>query len=172
MSKKNTAPRLGNSMSSIGTLMASLTCILAGLVIGGLTILLRYPLVSIFAAGDNLSAVTLETALAVTVFCSAEVVFRNVPYVQVVGVFRSGGDTFYGMLYDLGSLWLVSIPAALLAAQVFHLPFLGVVAAAYLGEDIPKTILCLWHFKTQRWLKPVTEEGKAGLAEYRKQRGM
>ena len=112
--------------------------------------------------GDNLSAVTIETALAVTIFCSAEVMFRNVSYVQVVGVFRSGGDTLHGMVYDLSCLWLVSVPLTLLAAQVFHLPFLFVVMTAYLGEDIPKAILCLRHFKSLRWLMPVTEEGTHG----------
>lgn len=140
---------------------------LAGLVIGGLTILLRKPLISIFATGESLSELTLHTALVVTVFCSLELVLRNIPYVQVVGVFRSGGDTLHGMLYDLGSLWLVGIPAALIAAYVFHAPFILVLAAAYLGEDIPKSILCLRHFTSLRWLMPVTPEGKEGLKNYR-----
>jgi len=140
---------------------------LAGVIIGGLTILVRHPLISLFASGDNLSAVTLETALAVTVFCSIEVGFRNISYVQIVGVFRSGGDALFGMLYDLGSIWLVSIPLALLAANVLHLPFLAIVMVAYLGEDIPKSLLCLWHFKTGRWLKPVTPEGQAALEQFR-----
>ncbi len=142
---------------------------LAGLVVGGVTVLLRHPLVSLFAAGDNLSALTIQTALAVTVFCSLEVMFRNVAYAQVVGVFRSGGDTLHGMLFDTTCLWLVSIPLSLLAAQVLHLPFLGVVVAAYLGEDIPKAVLCLRHSKSGKWLMPVTEEGRTGLAEYRKE---
>lgn len=140
---------------------------LAGVVIGGLTILLRYPLISIFATGSALSDVTLSTALGVTIFCSIELILRNIPYVQVVGIFRSGGDTLHGMMYDLGSLWLVSIPAALIASQVFHAPFLIVVAAAYIGEDLPKTILCLRHFASMRWLMPVTPEGREGLRKYR-----
>jgi len=140
---------------------------LAGVLLGGLTILFRYPLISIFSSGGNLSALTLSTALGVTIFCSCEVAFRNIPYVQVVGVFRSGGDTLHGMIYDLGSLWLVGIPAAALAAYVFHLPFLLVVACAYLGEDIPKCLLCLRHFRSMRWLRPVTPEGREGLEEYR-----
>ncbi len=39
MSKKNTAPRLGNAMNGVGTLMASLVCILVGLVIGFIALL-------------------------------------------------------------------------------------------------------------------------------------
>lgn len=104
-----------------------------------------------------------------TIFCSLEYFFRNISYVQVVGVFRSGGDTLTGMFLDLGSLWLVSIPLTLIAARVLHLPFLSVVMAAYLGEDIPKSIFCLRHFLSMRWLKPVTEEGREGLRLYREE---
>lgn len=140
---------------------------LAGVVVGGLMILFRTPLISVFATGNNLSQLTLDTALGVTIFCSAEVFFRNISYVQVVGVFRSGGDTLCGMLYDMGSLWLVSIPLTFLAAHVLKLPFLGVVMVAYLAEDLPKSIACLIHFRRMTWLKPVTEAGRAALAEFR-----
>ena len=40
MSKKNTAPRRGHAMGSVGSLMASLTCILVGLVIGFIALLI------------------------------------------------------------------------------------------------------------------------------------
>ena len=140
---------------------------LMGLAVGLTMIAARHPLVSLFAMGDNLSATTISTAYAVTIFCSLEYCFRNISYVQVVGVFRSGGDTLTGMFCDLASLWFVSIPLALLASRVLQLPFLGVVIFAYLGEDIPKSTLCLLHFRSMRWLKPVTEEGRAGLKAYR-----
>ena len=144
---------------------------IAGFVVGGSMILLRHVLVSIFTGGDNLSALSVHTALTVTVFCGIEVILRNVTYVQVVGVFRSGGDTFGGMIYDLGSLWIVAIPAALLVSRIPGVPFLAVVAAAYLGEDIPKTLLCLRHFRSGKWLKPVTPEGIAGLEAFRNANG-
>ena len=63
----------------------------------------------------------------------------------------------------------VAIPLALLGTRVLHVSFLGVVILAYLGEDIPKSILCLLHFRSMRWLKPVTEEGRAGLKAYREE---
>lgn len=141
---------------------------LAGLIIGGLMIIFRHQLISVFAMGDNLSPLTIQTALAVTMFCGLEVSFRNITYVQVVGVFRSGGDTLIGVFFDLIPLWAIAIPLAWVAANLLHLPFIAVVACAYLGEDIPKAFLCLRHFRSQKWLKPVTEEGKAGLEEYRR----
>ncbi len=140
---------------------------LMGLLVGLTMVAARQPLVSLFATGDNLSPTTIATAYAVTIFCSLEYCFRNISYVQVVGVFRSGGDTLTGMICDLASLWVVAIPLALVASRVLHLPFLGVVITAYLGEDIPKSILCMVHFRSMRWLKPVTEEGRAGLRDYR-----
>lgn len=149
------------------TVLVPMTALLLGVV----TILLRYPLISLFATGDNLSAVTLQTALAITVFCSLEGIFRNIPYVQIVGVFRSGGETMRGMLFDLSALWCVSIPAAWLCANVFHLPFVLVVAAAYLGEDVPKAAMCLHYFKSKKWLKPVTKEGQEGLRLYWEEHG-
>ena len=144
---------------------------LAGFVVGSTMILCRHALVSVFTGGDNISDLAIQTALSVTVFCGIEVILRNITYVQVVGIFRSGGDTFGGMIYDLGSLWIVSIPAALLVSRIPGVPFLAVVAAAYLGEDIPKTLLCLRHFRTGKWLKPVTPEGLAGLEAYRAANG-
>ena len=140
----------------------------AGLLVGLVCIALRTPLISIFAAGDNLSAVTLRTAELVLIFCSLEVVFRNVPYVQVVGVFRSGGDTLRGMIYDLTSVWFLAIPAAWLAANVLDLSFLAVVMVAYLVEDVPKAIACIRYSCSLKWLRPVTPEGRAGLEEYKK----
>ena len=143
---------------------------LLGLLVGALFIVLRRPLVSVFSTGENLSALTLQTALSVTLFCSAEVCLRNIPYIMVTGMFRSGGDTLYGMLIDLGCLWLFAIPMALLSANVLHLPFLTVVIIAYLSEDVPKCLLCLLHFRSMKWLRPVTPEGQAGLAQWKEEK--
>jgi len=143
---------------------------ISSLMLGVTLILLRHPLVAVFSTGDNLSAMTLQTALTVTIFCGLEMPVRNLPYLQMVGVFRSGGDTLRGMIYELGSLWLISIPLTWAAASWLHLPFVAVVAVAYLGEDLPKMLLCLRHFVSGRWLMPVTPEGRAGLEAYRKEK--
>lgn len=142
---------------------------LCSLFLGLILILLRRPLVAVFSTGDNLSALTLQTALAVTVFCGLEMAVRNTPYIQLVGVFRSGGDTLPGMIFEGASLWLISIPLTYLAANWLQLPFLGVVAVAYLGEDIPKLTMCMIRFLSKKWLKPVTPEGKAGLEAFRRE---
>ena len=93
---------------------------------------------------------------------------RNIPYIMIVGIFRSGGDTIMGMKLDLFSQWALSIPATFLAAFVFDLPFIAVFAIMYIFEDYLKSFLCLRHFFSERWIQPVTEEGRHGYAEYRK----
>ena len=137
--------------------------------IGLLMILLRRPLIAIFTFGDNISDLTIQTALLITLFVAIELPLRNIPYIQIVGIYRSGGDTLYGMLCDVGTLWVFAVPVAYLAANVWHLPFVWVYMLAYLTEDIPKVVICLQRFFSKKWLKPVTPEGIEGLAEWRKQ---
>ena len=54
-----------------------------GLIVGLTMVAARKPLVALFATGDNLSATTIATAYAVTIFCSLEYFFRNISYVQL-----------------------------------------------------------------------------------------
>ncbi len=139
---------------------------LAAVFVGGLMIVFRSQLVSIFNLGNNISDVSLHTALMITLFVGCELPVKMISYVQVVGIFRSGGDTFFAMLCDIGSLWLLAIPATLLAAKGLQLPFIAVFIIAYLAEDVPKSIFCVIRHRSLRWLRPVTREGLRGKEEY------
>ena len=136
--------------------------------IGLLMILLRRPLISAFTFGDNMSDLTIQTAMFITLFMAIELPLRNIPYIQIVGIYRSGGDTLYGMVCDVGTLWAFAVPVAYLAANVWHLPFVWVFMLAYLTEDIPKVVICLQRFVSKKWLKPVTPEGIAGLEQWKR----
>lgn len=134
--------------------------------VGALMVIFRSQLVSIFNLGNNISELAISMALLITLFIGCELPVKMISYVQVVGIFRSGGDTFAAMLCDVGSLWLLAIPSAILAAKVFSLPFIAVFIIAYLAEDIPKSIFCIIRHRSLKWLKPVTEEGLRGKEEY------
>jgi Na+-driven multidrug efflux pump len=71
----------------------------------------------------------------------------------VTGVLRSGGDTLTAAKMDLSSLWLFSLPATLLAAYVFRLPFLACYIVMFLAEDYIKILLCARYYKTGKWIK-------------------
>jgi Na+-driven multidrug efflux pump len=133
---------------------------------GAAIILFRAQLVSIFNMGGNISDLTLHTAKMILLIYGLELPMRNIPYIMIVGIFRSGGDTVTGMKLDLFSQWLLSIPATFLAAFVLKLPFVAVFATMYIFEDYVKSFLCLRHFLSDRWIRPVTEEGKQGYEKY------
>lgn len=131
-----------------------------------LIISLRYQLVGIFNMGNNISDVTLNSAVIIMTIYACELPIRMIPYIQIVGIFRSGGDTVTGVKYDLGCLWLISLPATLIAVHLIKVPFVVAFAIMYIFEDYIKAFFCIRHYKSKRWLKPVTEEGRTALAEY------
>ncbi len=136
------------------------------LVAGMFIVLFRTQLVSIFNMGDNISSLTQQTAAIILMIYGLELPMRNIPYIMIVGIFRSGGDTVGGVKLDLFSLWALAIPATFLAAFVLKLPFVAVYAIMYIFEDYVKVALCFKHYFSNRWIKPVTQEGIRGLAEY------
>lgn len=139
---------------------------LAGIAVGILVILFRDQLIGIFNMGGTITDRTLSAARGILLVYALEIAVRNIPYVTIVGVFRSGGDTKSGMKYDLICLWAVSLPLTVIAAFVLKLPFVAVFACSYICEDYLKSFLCIRRFLSNKWIKPVTESGKTALAEY------
>lgn len=139
---------------------------MAGVVVGVLVILFREQLIYVFNLGGNITQKTLEAARGILLVYALEIPVRNIPYVVIVAIFRSGGDTKIGMKYDLLCLWALSLPITFLAAFVIKLPFVAVFACSYVFEDYLKSVLCLKHFFSNKWIKPVTETGRLALKEY------
>lgn len=74
---------------------------------------------------------------------------------QVVGIFRAGGDTRFGLILDVSTMWGGSILMGALAAFVFHWN----VTAIYmllLCDELIKIPLTTWRYKTKKWLRNVT----------------
>lgn len=140
-------------------------------VVSVLIVVFRHQLVSIFNMGSNISELAIDTAGTMMLIYAAAFPFRMFPYLQIVSIFRSGGDTFTGAKFELICLWMMSVPATLIAVYVFKVPFLAAYAIMYIFEDIPKVICCLKFYFSKKWIKPVTEEGKRAL-EKLKQAGV
>lgn len=130
-----------------------------------LIVVFRHQLVSLFNMGSNISQLAIDTAGVMMLIYAIAFPFRMFPYLQIVSIFRSGGDTFTGAKFELICLWLMSVPATLIAVYVFKVPFLVAYAVMYIFEDIPKVICCLKFYFSKKWIKPVTEEGKKALAK-------
>ena len=138
----------------------------AGLVVGIFVIIFRQQLIQIFNMGGKITEKTLQAAMTILLIYALELPVRNIPYVTIVTIFRSGGDTKTGMKYDLLCLWLISLPVTFVMAFIVKIPFAFVFACSYIFEDYLKSTLCLKHFISKKWIKPVTESGKQALLEY------
>ena len=139
---------------------------IVSILVGILMILVRSPLISLFNMGENISQYSLDLAGKIIIICSVWSAARNIPFITVVGIFRSGGDTTMGTIIELFVLWGFSVPMTFLAANVFGLPFLAVYAIMYLCEDIPKAIFFLLYWRSGKWIRPVTDAGIKGLEEF------
>lgn len=146
--------------------------IASAVVVGAAVIIFRAPLIQIFNFGNNISQTTIDTGMWIMLIYGIEMPMRNIPYILIVGIFRPGGDTVTGAKYDLLTLWVIAIPATAIAAFVLKLPFPAVFAVMYLCEDYVKSFLCMRYYKKMKWLRPVTEAGKAGMELYKKEAGI
>lgn len=81
--------------------------------------------------------------------------------------FRAGGDTAFGAVFEIGGLFLVSVPATWIAGMVLKLPFLAVFAFVYTDEWVRLFIL-IPHMLKGKWIRPMTEQGRSNLTEFKK----
>lgn len=82
--------------------------------------------------------------------------------------YRAGGEAVFGTVLEITCLFTISVPATWIAGMVLHLPFLAVFSFLYTDELI-RLVFELWYTRTGKWVKPVTEQGKAALSDFRKQ---
>ncbi|MBQ4626160.1 MAG: MATE family efflux transporter [Clostridia bacterium] len=125
-----------------------------GIITGSVLTAFRNPLLSLLDI-ETRGAFNLASALIV-VYC-IWLPIRNIPYTLIVGTFRAGGDTKIGILYDCLSLYLVSVPVVCFLGLVAKVDFVYLIAAMYLCEDLPKTILSLIRFKSKKWIRNLTD---------------
>lgn len=145
---------------------------LMGVIVGGIMIVLRARLVGLFNLTGELTSVTVHAAETIMLIYALELPIRNIPYTFIVGIFRSGGDTVNGAKFDILSLWFIGLPLTAIMAFIVKAPFIVVYAAMYIGEDYLKAFLCLKHYKTYNWIKPVTESGKESLERFKEKRAL
>lgn len=120
-------------------------------VIGAALILGRGAIMSLFGVSEVVRA----DSMAVMMIYGAEMALRNIPLMLVVGTFRAGGDTKYGLIVDAFSAYLIGIPVTAFAGLVLHLSVPATYAIMYCVEDGLKTVIYGRHFFSNKWIKPV-----------------
>lgn len=131
---------------------------IVGLVLGGILILIRHPLLSLFPVETQGAY---DVAAACLLFYGCWLAIRMIPYTLICGIFRAGGDTRIGCIYEMIGLYLCGIPLVLFVGLVWQpAEFVFLVIAMFLGEDVCKGILCVRHFRSRRWIHCLTEPQK------------
>lgn len=128
---------------------------LAGLVLGGLLILLRYPLLSLFPIETEGAR---QVAADCLFFYGLWIPVRMIPYTMVCGIFRSGGDTRTGCIVDMIGLYGMGIPALFFTAYVLRpTHFVVLVAVMFIAEDLLKGVICVLRFRSRKWIRQITD---------------
>ena len=83
--------------------------------------------------------------------------------------FRSAGDAVYGTVLEIVFMWVMLVPLVYLTGMVWGAPTYVVFICCYIDEPI-RYVLMQFHLYSGKWIKPVTPEGRAALAEFRKSR--
>lgn len=74
---------------------------------------------------------------------------------MIVGVFRAGGDTKYGLFLDMFFMWGIAILGGFLAAFVFELDVFWVYVIL-LCDEVLKVPFSTMRYKSFKWLKNIT----------------
>ena len=105
----------------------------------------------------DISAETKKLAIYCAYAAAAFLWVRVTNDLLYIGLFRSGGDTKFGMFGDLGSVWLVGVPAAFLAAHVLHLPVYWAYALITM-EEVVKLGIAIPRLLSNKWIRDVADK--------------
>lgn len=126
-----------------------------GVVLGGLLILLRTPILSLFPIETEGARTVASNCL---LFYGFWISFRMIPYTLICGVFRAGGDTKTGCFLDLFGIYCTGIPVVLIVGLLIKPSnFVILVAAMFIAEDTIKAFLCIRHFRSKKWIRQITD---------------
>ena len=124
--------------------------LLAGLIIGAITILLSQPLSGIFKLTDMGKMYTKYILIVFGATMAADL-FNGL---QIAGILRAGGDTKFAMISESACIWLIAVPLAFTASLVWHLPVHLALLVTRTEMIIRGTILAK-RYLSKKWMNTV-----------------
>ena len=100
---------------------------------------------------NDFDRTTLHTMAQVLMVFAIGLTFRFINIINIVGVFRAGGDTKYAMILELGVLWTVGVLGTFIAVKVFHAPLLIVAIIVQLEEAV-KVLIGMFRVRSKKWI--------------------
>lgn len=142
--KFDEAWRVGKTFASIAPLVAMVL---------GVVLLLSESIV--FLPFNDLPVATLAMASDIFLIIALGACIKITNMTLAMGVLRAGGENKACLYIDIFGMWMVSIPATMLAAFYFNLPIFWVVFTAY-SEEAVKLVLFAWRANQKKWLRNLT----------------
>ena len=128
--------------------------LIAGAVSGGI-ILIVSPFIVHFST--TLSEQARGYLQIMLLICSYYMIGKSINSTVIAGIFCAGGDTTFGLICDIITMWVIIVPIGLVSAFVLKLPVLVVYVLLNLDEMI-KLPAVYKHYKKYRWVKNITKE--------------
>lgn len=122
--------------------------------IGGLIVLAAMPLVLKYASLTGQAMHYLKYMLLINTYY---VMGAAVNTTLIAGVFRAGGDSRFGFIYDTLVMWCYAVPVGFIAAFVLKLPVMWVYFLLCTDEFV-KWPLVLRHYRSYKWLNNITRD--------------
>ncbi len=125
-----------------------------GIMLGLMLLAIRTPLLSVYKISDE----TYYLANAFMIIQSVVICTMSYQMPANCGIIRGGGETRYGMILDLISIWMIVLPVSYLAAFVWN--FSPVVVVMFLNADqVFKCIPAAIYTNSYRWVHSLAREG-------------
>jgi putative MATE family efflux protein len=129
---------------------------LAGLfafVMGGAAFIFRDMIIGIFEISDATKAYASQLFVVVTVF----ILIKTFNCVSIVGIFRGGGDTKFGMIADAVFMYCFGIPLGFTAMYFLKLDVVWVYAFL-VSDELFKFPVIIRRVKSRRWIRSITRD--------------
>lgn len=122
-------------------------------ILGLLIVSLRKPLIGFFSLSD-VAYGYLDIMMLINGYY---MIGQAMNTLMIAGLFRSGGNTKFGMICDTITMWCVSVPLGFLSAFVFKFPPMVVYFILCLDE-FWKIPVVYKYYKSYKWLNNITRE--------------
>ncbi len=119
-----------------------------GLATGIALFALSQPITSLFKMTPDTRAI----CAAMLKICACAMFLKAFSTSAIVGTMRSGGDTVFCMLCDVGGVWFIGVPLVCLTGLALKLPAPAVLAASYL-EELFKCGAVIIRQRKDGWMK-------------------
>jgi len=143
----------------------SILCPVLTFLSGLFIFLLRHPITNLYSISPNVQQ-TVFSMLFVYIFTAT---LRMTNYL-IISIYRAGGESKLGMYLEVGGIWLLGVPLVALTGLVLDWSFIIVFSMLY-AEDVAKIALEVYLMLKNKWIKPVTPEGREGWEKFQCEAG-